>query len=107
MPPEIMPEELSAAIASVLPAEIGTFRTGSGVMDYEGEPGYVRISHCELNSTAPAIFDVSMVTAEVLMRWTDAYAWELESIRFDGSVQLGIKVYICTCYSHKAQKSVE
>ena len=37
MPPEIMPEELSAAIASVLPAEIGTFRTGSGVMDYEGE----------------------------------------------------------------------
>ena len=90
MPPEIMPEELSAAIASVLPAEIGTFRTGSGVMDYEKEPGCVRISHCELNSTAPAIFDVSMVTAEVLMRWTDAYAWELESIRFDGSVRLGI-----------------
>ncbi len=67
-PPELTLEALSAAIASVLHAEIGTFRTGSGLIDDDGEPGYVRISQCELNSINPTGFDVSSITAEVLIR---------------------------------------
>ena len=47
-PPELTANELSTAIASVLPAQIGTFRTGTGLMDWEWAPVYVRISQCEL-----------------------------------------------------------
>lgn len=90
-PPEFTREELSAVIASVLPSEIGAFRPGSGSVDTDGEPGYVRISQCELDSAVPAACDISVVTAEVLMYWTDSYGWELESIRFDGNARLGIE----------------
>ena len=90
-PPEFTREELSAVIASVLPSEIGAFRPGSGSVDTDGEPGYVRISQCELDSAVPTACDISVVTAEVLMYWTDSYGWELESIRFDGNARLGIE----------------
>ena len=88
-PAALTEEDVSAAIASVLPAEIGTFRTGSGLMDGEEESGSVRVSQCQLNSRDSSVLDLSAVTAEVLLSWTASQTWELKSIRFNGNVRIG------------------
>lgn len=86
-PPEISDSELVNAVATILPAEVGTGNLDSAIVEYDdSDPRSAHVTVGEIESANPTIFDTSGLSVDLPMYWGDENRWEADGGQLDGTI---------------------
>ena len=86
-PPEISDSELVNAVATILPAEIGTGNLDSAIVEYDdSDPRSAHVTVGEIESANPTIFDTADLSVDLPMYWGDENRWEADGGQLDGTI---------------------